>query len=637
MNVIPSIYNAMLDQVEDYAIVFLDETGHVKNWSKGARMMMGYDDDEIIGRYIGVFYNREDRMSGVPEKVLAAALKKGVLKFEGVRLRKDGSRFWGDVLLTAIRDESNVHSGFSVIIRDMTEAQVQREFDLSNLNALINNTTDSMWSVDRDYRLITGNHTFDKMVQEISGRRINKGDSVLAIGFDKERLARFKDYYDRAFTGVAFTEIEYNALPEESWTEISYSPIWKDGKVAGAACHGHNITNRMLNERRIKHLNRLYAFVSKVNQAIVYADSEAMLFQSACTIAIDQGEFKAVWVGLIDPEYKTISLVAEKGLDPAIAAGFTTIPYEPNGPTEHVMNNQSYYVCNNIQRDFVLNNWKTFAVSNGYGSCIVLPIRKSGAIVGTINLYAADVDFFNDEEIALLEKAAVDISFALDVFETEKLRRQAEEKLKHNERRLKQAQEIAHMGSWEYDMATGIMIWSEEACRIYGLDTWDNKHTMESWLRFVHPDDMAFVAELTKGMETTRANASFYHRIIRKDGVLRNIHSQALFEFDSNGIPTGLYGVAHDITEQLANITRLKLQNEQLQDIAWIQAHKVRGPLATILGLGQLFQGSKTEEENRIIIEGIIFSSQKLDEVIREIVNKTTPSEISNAYGPLIV
>ena len=112
---------------------------------------------------------------------------------------------------------------------------------------------------------------------------------------------------------------------------------------------------------------------------------------------------------------------------------------------------------------------ETLAANRKYGSCIVLPLKKSGIIIGTFNLYATELNFFTSEEIKLLVEATDDISFALDVFEKQKQKVLAEELAKHKELHLNQAQAIAHLGSWELNFASGILTWSEEALRIHGL------------------------------------------------------------------------------------------------------------------------------------------------------------------------
>ena len=124
-----------------------------------------------------------------------------------------------------------------------------------------------------------------------------------------------------------------------------------------------------------------------------------------------------------------------------------------------------------------------------------------------------------------------------------------ERKLKHSEFRLKQAQAIAHIGSWEFDPGTGIGNWSEECCRIYGVSQEANLHTYATWLSFIHPDDLEFVEKISgEGIQQQR-NTAFDHRIVRPNGEVRYIHTKTQVEVDSAGRPISIYGITHDVTE----------------------------------------------------------------------------------------
>ena len=101
-----------------------------------------------------------------------------------------------------------------------------------------------MWSVDRNFRLITFNHPFVKMVEQMSGQSIAKGSNILTTGFSEKQLSRFNVLYDRAFSGEVFTEVEYNEGPDELWSEISFYPIRNGTEVVGTACHSRDITER---------------------------------------------------------------------------------------------------------------------------------------------------------------------------------------------------------------------------------------------------------------------------------------------------------------------------------------------------------------------------------------------------------
>ncbi|MEP6682534.1 MAG: PAS domain S-box protein [Parafilimonas sp.] len=114
-------YHKMIEEVEDYAIILLDKDGIVQNWNKGAEKIKGYKEEEIVGKSFSNFYLPADRESGLPFKLLQLARDEGKAIHEGWRMRKDGSTFWGSIVLTALHDDQDRILGFSKVTRDLTE------------------------------------------------------------------------------------------------------------------------------------------------------------------------------------------------------------------------------------------------------------------------------------------------------------------------------------------------------------------------------------------------------------------------------------------------------------------------------------------------------------------------------------
>ena len=112
---------ALLEHVRDYAIFVLDTGGHVVTWNAGARTIKGYAEPEIIGQHIAVFYTDEERSAEVPAQLLMVAARDGRVQREGWRVRKGGSRFWADVVITALKDDAGALVGFLKVTRDLTE------------------------------------------------------------------------------------------------------------------------------------------------------------------------------------------------------------------------------------------------------------------------------------------------------------------------------------------------------------------------------------------------------------------------------------------------------------------------------------------------------------------------------------
>ncbi|WP_203416818.1 PAS domain S-box protein [Jiangella ureilytica] len=116
-------FRLLVEAVRDYAIFMLDPHGHVASWNAGAERIKGYSATEIIGQHFRVFYPQEKRDEQHPEFELQQALRTGQYGEEGWRLRKDGTRFWANVLITAVFNEMGEHIGFAKVTRDMTEAR----------------------------------------------------------------------------------------------------------------------------------------------------------------------------------------------------------------------------------------------------------------------------------------------------------------------------------------------------------------------------------------------------------------------------------------------------------------------------------------------------------------------------------
>ncbi len=116
-------FRLLVEAVQDYAIFMLDPTGHIVSWNAGAQRSKGYRAEEIIGQHFRVFYPPQEQERQHPEHELRVALREGQYEEEGWRIRKDGSRFWANVLITSVFNEAGEHIGFAKVTRDTTERQ----------------------------------------------------------------------------------------------------------------------------------------------------------------------------------------------------------------------------------------------------------------------------------------------------------------------------------------------------------------------------------------------------------------------------------------------------------------------------------------------------------------------------------
>lgn len=558
----------MVQDIEDYAILLLDKTGIIETWNKGAAKIKGYADDEIIGKNFEILYTPEDQAAGLPQQLLLEAKQNQKAVYEGWRVRKDGTLFWGSIVVTALYDDNHQLSGFTKITRDLTDKKLAEEHLARFNNELeqrVKEQNETLYKNEKRFRaLVENNH------EALSLRDANK--KLIYISRGTERLFGFsfeemKNMPHDVFfhpddapgiVGHMDYALQHPGIPVYSVQRVRHKDghyIWMEGTITNML-HDENIgalvgnyrdiTERKKAEEKLLQANRLYAFVSAINQTIVHVKDEETLYKEACRIAVEAGRFELAWIGIPDTQNKTINVVAHHNAIPQDIAVLQNMPYQEAGPTATVFATGKPYINNDISKEAIEHSAKKHSVARGLQSFIVLPIKRAGIPFATLTLHSVQPNVFDERELILLEEVIGDISFALDVFEKEKHRRAMEEQIAHREKRHRQAQAIAHFGSWELDFSDGFATWTEEACRIYGFDPSDNVHTYQQWLSYIHPGDVAYVQKMTSNNEDTAF--AFFHRIVRKDGSIRHVFSQAEKEY-KEGVPTGMYGVVHDITE----------------------------------------------------------------------------------------
>ena len=130
------IYQLLVESVRDYAIFMLDPNGYIASWNRGAERIKGYTANEIIGRHFSAFYPEEDIIAGKPAWELEIAARDGRFEDEGIRIRKDGTTFWANVVITAVRDDDGSLVGFAKVTRDLTERRAAQERAIADTRRL---------------------------------------------------------------------------------------------------------------------------------------------------------------------------------------------------------------------------------------------------------------------------------------------------------------------------------------------------------------------------------------------------------------------------------------------------------------------------------------------------------------------
>jgi PAS domain S-box-containing protein len=211
---------------------------------------------------------------------------------------------------------------------------------------------------------------------------------------------------------------------------IAVSPI-RDvrGRIAGASKMIRRIAAPVKRARDVERMSRLYASLSQINQAIVLTSNREGLFAQICESLVNRGAFRMAWVGWFDPPTARLHPVAVAGDDDGYVRSVEVYGddrAEGRGPSGKAFRFEQPHISQDISADPDMRPWLAEATRRGFRSVAAFPIRVAGKVCGVLTVHAGEADFFQDEETALLEEAAKDISFGLDSYAREEARRTVE-------------------------------------------------------------------------------------------------------------------------------------------------------------------------------------------------------------------
>ncbi len=251
------LHRLLVDSVQDYAIFALDASGHIISWNEGAERLQGYSADEVIGRHFSIFYPPTDISAGKPEAELAETIERGRVEDEGWRLRKDGSRFWANVVITALRDNDDRLVGFAKVTSDLSDRRLTEE----TLRA----------SEERFRLLVEGVKDYAIFMLDPQGHIVSWNRGAAAItGYDTQEILgrHFSIFYpmDDVNSGKPPWELEVavreGKYEEEGWrVRKDGSCFWSsvlitairttDGRLIGFSKVTRDLTERRAAQERI--------------------------------------------------------------------------------------------------------------------------------------------------------------------------------------------------------------------------------------------------------------------------------------------------------------------------------------------------------------------------------------------------
>jgi PAS domain S-box-containing protein len=550
-------------------VFVLDEKGNYLEANHAATILTGYSKEELLTMKFGDLSTLESLEDYFKE--FRNLLDNGIARKEIKAIHKNGEIKWWSV--EAVKLSENRFLGF---VKDITASKkvIKTLREERDKFAKIAATSPGLIYSMRQNKDDSLCYPYaSNAIEEIYGfayeEIANDASRIFAL-IHPDDLGYVMESIEKTKSNLVPLKGEYRYLhPAKGlvWHEMNSLPVVEpEGTVI---CHGiiTDITERVEAEQKLIKANRLYLFISQINQMIVHTTDEQTLFKEACTIAVNVGRFRMAWIGMIDFDSKKLIPAMMAGEDEGYLSIIKTISIEDipegRGPAGIALREGKYVVCNDVENDLIMKPWREDAIERGYFSCMAVPIKKFGKVIGIFCFYANEKNFFDAEEIALLDEATGDIAFALEVFENEALRKKAEVAVFESEKRYHTLTEVSPVGIFRTDAAGFTTYVNPRWCQISGLSF--EEALGNGWLNAVHSEDRI---ETVNGWEIAMLNNEktfSEYRFVHSDGTIAWVMGQASPERNSENKIVGYIGTVTDITER--KITEsLILKEKQLSE-----------------------------------------------------------------------
>ena len=394
----------------------------------------GHTKEEFLG------YTMMARHPGIEKTPLFAVLQRcmrerNVARIENEVPYPEGGSAWFELFIQPVPE------GIFILSLDITERK-QTELALlareQQFKLFVEHAPAALAMLDSDMRYLLVSRRW------LTDYRLGEANVIGRSHYDlfPELPAQWKAMHQRCLAGAVESSDADPFLRADGsldWVRWEIRPWQKiDGAIGGLWILSEIITERKHAEENIRKLHRTLGVLSDINQSIVRIRHLPSLFEKACEIAVEKGTFRMAWLGLFNAKTNRIDPVAHAGIaNNDLENLMITLNTEP---LSNVLRAGERLICNDIQNDPRWRLWREEALRGGYKATVALPLIVAGETRGIFNLYAGETDFFDEQEMRLMDEMAGDISFAIEFAEQDEKRLNAEAAVQQYAKRM----EILH-------------------------------------------------------------------------------------------------------------------------------------------------------------------------------------------------
>lgn len=460
-------FQRMVKEVQDYAIFRLDPEGHIETWNEGAKRIKGYQKEDVLGEHLSLFYPEETSAS--PDELLAQAAAQGRVADEGWRLRKDGSRFWASVVITALYDEDNTLRGFTKVTRNLTERK-RREDRLATLDEMgrhlikaktlqaVTETIIDAAEADLDLPI-----TSIALYDDESGTLQPCGQTTRAaqLQSDLPFLNPTSNIPWEVFGNdepLVIDDLADSSHPDQESTEHPVTsgviiPVGRHGvfitgfetadaptdeeidfvKIIAADLEtalNHVERQQLLHEREatleeqnesLARVNRINGIIRTIDQALIDASTREEIEQAVCTELATSGPYRVAWIGRRESASEMVTPAAWAGADATYVDELAITA--DDGPTEEhpagiAVQSREPQAIQDIRSDPPFAPWRKEALKRGYRSLISVPILYEESLYGVLTVQADQPETFTGMEAQVIEELGETVAHAINALES---------------------------------------------------------------------------------------------------------------------------------------------------------------------------------------------------------------------------